>query len=425
MIVFSALTVHQGHGMIELHFIFFAVLAFLLCYRDWLPIIVAAGVAAVHHLSFNYLQEASYPVYVFRDHIGLHIVLTHAAFVIFETAILCYLAFKMRAEAIQAEEMHEISRHLAVIDGAVDLTYRKPDARSEIAKHVNHYLDAVHGVVVEARNAATQLNSTATQLADINDQTNLAIHRQGAETQSVASAVTEVTASANEVADNANETAMTTRRVNEDANSGLGLMKSADELFHTLTKEVAKTRDAVAQLASESGNIVAVVDVIRNIAEQTNLLALNAAIEAARAGESGRGFAVVAGEVRTLASRTQQSTQEIQRMVERLQSGTQAAASAMERSYDQTTQVIDKSTAAREALVNIAEGIATIRRMNEQISNVAGKQRAVMEDILQNATSMKGLAQQTADGATKTTAASRDLSRLAEQLQLTVSHFKA
>jgi methyl-accepting chemotaxis protein len=177
-------------------------------------------------------------------------------------------------------------------------------------------------------------------------------------------------------------------------------------------------------LKNESESIGTVIDVIRGIAEQTNLLALNAAIEAARAGEQGRGFAVVADEVRTLASRTQQSTQDIQEMVERLQAGAEQAVSVMSNSQVQAKGSVDQAAEADESLHVITDMVSHINDMNTQIASAAEEQSAVAEEINKNINTISEVSVRTAQGANETAAASESMTSLASQLQAVVRRFK-
>ena len=192
-----------------------------------------------------------------------------------------------------------------------------------------------------------------------------------------------------------------------------------------LASEIKQTGTVINKLEEDGVKIGAVLDVIRSIAEQTNLLALNAAIEAARAGEQGRGFAVVADEVRTLASRTQESTQEIQHMIESLQSGTAAAVIAMDSSRAQAQIGIEKISTAGDALMTITSGIEHINDMNTQIASASEEQNAVSEEINKNAVKISQIAETSANNSAQAQIASGELSRLAVDLQGMVSQFKS
>ncbi|MFC6673905.1 methyl-accepting chemotaxis protein [Marinobacterium aestuariivivens] len=191
-----------------------------------------------------------------------------------------------------------------------------------------------------------------------------------------------------------------------------------------LADDVDRAADAMREVEQDSGSIGLVLDVIRNIADQTNLLALNAAIEAARAGEHGRGFAVVADEVRSLASRTQQSTEEIRQTIEKLQNGTQSAVLVMEQGQTRARGSVEQAGQAGEALAAIAAAIASISDMNTQIATASEQQSAVTEEINRNIHQISSLSTQSAEGARQGSEATSELARLAAELQREVGRFR-
>lgn len=370
LMVFSALIIHQSRGMIEIHFAIFVLLAFLLYYRDWLPLVTAAAVIAVHHLAFNWMQEANLGVYIFEWRTGLDIVFIHAGFVVFETALLVYMAVLLKREAVQSEELHLMGGHMRVEGGMVDLTFRNPAARSPLARGLNGYVAALHDAIRLTRSSSHELSETAQVLAQAAERTDQAARQQQAETQQIASAVTEMEASAREVANNAQEAAAT-READTQARSGREEIERTEAVINELARQVETSARVIEALEQQSDKVGSVLEVIQSIAEQTNLLALNAAIEAARAGEQGRGFAVVADEVRTLASRTQDSTKEIRAIIEQLQGGAQQAAQTSRQARDQAEQGVTRIGQAGQALRAIADAIGHINDMNTQIASAA------------------------------------------------------
>jgi len=422
--IFTALHIHQGHGMLELHFGVFVLLAMLLYYRDWLPIVVAAGVIAVHHLAFDFLQRGGSGVWVFEQNTGFHIVLVHALYVVVESALLVYLADQFRREARQAEEIHAIGGHLTVVDGQVDLTYRHPDAKSAFAVGFNQFMDAIASTMSQVVATAGRLRSATQSLsqvvADARDRT----ERQRSQTEHAAESISELRRAVDEVARGASNAAEAAHRARDNSQDGMSVVAGTREKAQQLVTQTGAAGTLVARLQQEGEGIGKVLDVIKGVAEQTNLLALNAAIEAARAGEQGRGFAVVADEVRTLASRTQESTREIEQMIVRLQSGVRDVATAMQASAGAANESADFAHRMAEALSGIARAVESINDMNGRIASAAEEQSTAAAEIASNVDSIRDAAQGTAAGAETTARASRELDDLAQELDTAVRRFR-
>lgn len=269
-----------------------------------------------------------------------------------------------------------------------------------------------------------RLAESSTDLTIVTESTAEALEHQRTETESVATSMNELSASALQVSKSAEYVATAAADANDEAQNGYRVVKQAVGSINELESEVDVAADVMGNLQQESQNIGAVLDVIKSIAEQTNLLALNAAIEAARAGEQGRGFAVVADEVRTLAGRTQQSTQEIQSMIESLQAGTHEAVSVMDRSREKTKDSVGYANEAGEYLEKIKDTVTSMSDMTAQIATAAQQQSAVVETVNGSVYSIRELATKTSEGARHVTSSSRDLTSLAHDLKDLVKHFK-
>lgn len=293
------------------------------------------------------------------------------------------------------------------------IAYEFDSARKSVAKTIT----ALAG-------NTTQLAAAAEELSAITEQSSSGVLRQNAETEQVAAAMNQMSATVVEVARYAADAASAAQEADREAKDGNGVVRASINSITTLAHEVERTAAVIAKLKDDSLSIGAVLDVIRDIADQTNLLALNAAIEAARAGEQGRGFAVVADEVRSLASRTQQSTQEIQGMIERLQAGANEAVVVMQEGRRSAESSVGQAGEAGGSLERITKMAERIKGMNEQISSAADQQSQAAEEINRSVVNISQIGAQTASGATQIAQASDDLARLAGQLQELVNRFQ-
>lgn len=312
--------------------------------------------------------------------------------------------------------------------GEGDLT-RRLEARgrnevSELAHAFNRFADKVRNVVADVAGSTAQVAAAAEEMSAITDESNRGVARQRSEIEQVATAMNEMTATVQEVARNASQAARSAETADTDALQGQEVVREAVKAIEAVAGEVERAAEVIQRLESDSESISAVLDVIRGVAEQTNLLALNAAIEAARAGEQGRGFAVVADEVRTLASRTQESTGEIQQVIERLQAGARDAAAVMEQGQTRAKDSVARAQDAGASLTKITRSVATISDMNTQIASAAEEQSAVSDEINKNVANINQVADAVTESAGQTAQASSQLARLAADLQTLVGQFK-
>jgi methyl-accepting chemotaxis protein len=298
------------------------------------------------------------------------------------------------------------------------------DEFAQLSKNCNLLIESLRNLINGIVSRSTQLATAAEQTSAVTSQSTTAIIEQRSQVEQAASATTEMSSTSQSVLSSANDALGEIKQADDEAERVKGISERNRATIELLANEVEDASQVINKLQQDSASIGSILDVIRGIAEQTNLLALNAAIEAARAGEQGRGFAVVADEVRTLASRTQESTQEIQNMIEVLQSGAEKAVSVMDTGKKQAADCVVQSEEADKALETITHAVHEAFDRSSQIATAAEEQSVVAHEISENLESIVAIAEQTTAGSQQTAESSSEVARLAEELQQSVQEFK-
>lgn len=338
-------------------------------------------------------------------------------------AVILYVASRItRPITALTEAMRDIA------EGEGDLTkvitIESNDEVGVLASHFNTFLGKLRGLLQQTAIHAETVNNASVYLDRVQAETNKQIQQEKSELDMVSTAVTEMAVTVLEISRNANETNAAASEAQQQTSSCYELSSDSMAQMDQLLSSMQEAVDVVAGLGNESKNIGAVVDVINGIAEQTNLLALNAAIEAARAGEQGRGFAVVADEVRSLASRTQESTKDIRNMVERLQSMAKNAENVMQQGKQQTEAGVAKTQQVQQALSAINSSISTVQDQSSQIAVATNQQTVVAESINESLCSVTQLADETAQHASDLSIEAVNLHNASDNLNEVVGSFK-
>jgi methyl-accepting chemotaxis protein len=314
-----------------------------------------------------------------------------------------------------------------IAQGNGDLTKRiaqnSTDEIGDLIHWFNLFMDKLHESINEVVKSISPLANVSDDLGTMTTRTSQITEQQSRATDDVTRSVDEMFISVRNVAQNASSAAMAAKEADLEAKAGRAVVTQSVESINDLASEVERAAKVISKLEADTENVGTILDVIKGIAEQTNLLALNAAIEAARAGEQGRGFAVVADEVRTLASRTQDSTQEIQRVIEELQAAAQSAAEVMSHSQVQAKASVEQAAKTDESLATITEKVGSITQMNTEIAAATGEQEKVSNDIKNNVEGIRANAEAAVKNVQEVEAASESLLVISTNLRKITSQF--
>jgi len=351
----------------------------------------------------------------------------------FETSVILLISL-IAAVVISRFTLISITRPLAQVndilnvvasgDLSKNLDENGGDEFAVLAKNLNKVIESLRTLIQGVISRSTQLAAAAEETSAVTAQSTSSIEEQRNQVEQAATATTEMSSTSQSMLSSVNDALNDIKHADDEAQHVKTISLENKQTIELLANEVESAAQVINKLQQDSASIGGILDVIRGIAEQTNLLALNAAIEAARAGEQGRGFAVVADEVRTLASRTQESTQEINNMIEVLQSGAEKAVAVMETGKNQATECVSQADAAVQALETITDAVHQAHDKATQVSTAADEQSVVAHEISANLESIVAIAEETTEGAQQTATSSGEVAKLAEELQQSVQEFK-
>ena len=423
--VMSMVLIMQQMGRLEMHFHIFSVLAFLIIWRDWRVIVVAAITIAIHHLVSVPLQLANYdiaglPYIAYGQTCDWPTFFTHAFFVVAESAILIFFSIRLNAQFTLANQVRSIVQYAASDrDLTIHLEHIAKQSKDDeiFINSLNQFFGMIRETVGQFQESSAQLASISDKTANISNTSQLQLSQQSDKINSVVAAVTQMSSTIAEIAQNTSRAADVSGHAKTLTVDSYQKVKETINTTLDLIKQQSEAKEMVDKLAVDTADIGKTLDIIRGIAEQTNLLALNAAIEAARAGDQGRGFAVVADEVRSLAQRSQDATTEIDTVISNLQARSAQVVDMMEAGQIKSEKTIMAAESTQEMLNKAAAAVGDISDMNYQVAAAVEEQSAVSDNISMDMEAINNSNVQVQDKSSESNNLATEVCMMSEQLK--------
>lgn len=421
----AALHIHQAHGLIEVHFEIFILLAFLIVFQDWRVFITAVLTIAVHHVSFYFLQVNNTGVFVFDENrLMFTTVIIHAVYAIVEATIAGYIAHSMKKESEAGKELANVASKLTADINAIDLSIKTTANGNKTLISFNELLELLSNVINGVKAQVSELNSNANHLVNTKNELENSSAKNLQETEVIASSAEEMAITVASIAEDTNKLSEQMQEAKNYTNLTNENILEINKQNQGLNIALSNTNQQFSELMNSTEAISKVLSEISGIAEQTNLLALNAAIEAARAGEQGRGFAVVADEVRALATRTKESTDKVGETLALLQSRSKSTTDSMTESIEIVEAVIKSADNAQQQITLASDIVEQASDISMSVAAAIEEQSITTESIAKSVEMLRHTVQDDKDNVLTVAEEANGLSVVATEMEKNITRFK-